>query len=160
MRWCQKVPQFDIKSQFSISNIIGVYLIYFIKEYQIKNLFFCYWHFLKWCPILDNFPSLQSSKFNNFLWVSWFLGNKSFLFCSPCLKTQQPILPYVVASELWDESPDSSYDRVVSRNMRVLGPLHVFWQVSFGCWVTRSISNWQKNCKSVFFPKVEWISKL
>ena len=36
------------------------------------------------------------------------------------------------------------------------GPLHVLWQVSFGCWVTWSISSWQKYYKSVFFPKAEW----
>ena len=39
-----------------------------------------------------------------------------------------------------------------------LGPLHVLWQVSFGFWVTWSISSWQKYYKSVFFPKLndEW----
>ena len=35
-----------------------------------------------------------------------------------------------------------------------LGPLHVLWQVSFGCWVTWSISSWQEYYKSVFFPKL------
>ena len=33
------------------------------------------------------------------------------------------------------------------------GPLHVLWQVCFGCWVTWSISNWQKYYKSVFFSQ-------
>ena len=37
-----------------------------------------------------------------------------------------------------------------------IGPLHILWQVSFGCWVTWSISSWQKYHMSVFFPKVEW----
>ena len=36
------------------------------------------------------------------------------------------------------------------------GPLHVLWRVSFGCWVTWSISSWQKYFKSVYFPKAEW----
>ena len=36
-------------------------------------------------------------------------------------------------------------------SMSDLGPLHVLWQVSFGCWVTWSISSWQKYYKSVFF---------
>jgi hypothetical protein len=31
------------------------------------------------------------------------------------------------------------------------GPLHVLWKVSFGCWVTWSISSWQECYKSVFF---------
>ena len=29
------------------------------------------------------------------------------------------------------------------------GPLHVVWQVSFGCWITSYISRWQKFYKSV-----------
>ena len=36
------------------------------------------------------------------------------------------------------------------------GPLHVVWQVSFGCWITWSISCWQNSYMSVFFPKAEW----
>jgi hypothetical protein len=36
------------------------------------------------------------------------------------------------------------------------GHLHVLWRVYFGCWVTWSISSWQKYYKSVFFPKDEW----
>ena len=35
--------------------------------------------------------------------------------------------------------------------MSGLGPPHVLWQVSFGCWVMWSISSWQKCYKSVFF---------
>ena len=34
------------------------------------------------------------------------------------------------------------------------GPLHVLWQASFGCWVTRSISSWQEYNMSFFFPKL------
>ena len=36
-------------------------------------------------------------------------------------------------------------------------PPHVLWHVSFGCWVTWSISSWQEYYKSVFFPK--WMIK-
>ena len=38
------------------------------------------------------------------------------------------------------------------------GPLHVLWQVSFGCWVRWSISSWQEYYQSVFFPK--WMKRL
>ena len=31
-------------------------------------------HFLKWYSIFDSLPLHQFSKFNNFLWVCWFLG--------------------------------------------------------------------------------------
>ena len=34
---------------------------------------------LKWYPIFDSSPLHQFSKFNNFLWVRWFLGNFFFL---------------------------------------------------------------------------------
>ena len=33
------------------------------------------------------------------------------------------------------------------------GPLHVLSQVSFGCWVTWSISSWQKHLRVSSFPK-------
>ena len=37
------------------------------------------------------------------------------------------------------------------------GPLHVAWHVSFGCWITWSISSWQEHYKSAFlFTKAEW----
>ena len=37
-----------------------------------------------------------------------------------------------------------------------LDPLHVLSQVSFGCWVTWSISSWQEYQKGVFFPQAIW----
>ena len=38
------------------------------------------------------------------------------------------------------------------------GPPHVLWEVSFGFWVTWSISSWQENYKSVFFPKLQFLN--
>ena len=38
----------------------------------------------------------------------------------------------------------------------IFGPLHVLWQVAFGCWVTWSISSWQKYDNSAFLCKGEW----
>ena len=49
----------------------------------------------------------------------------------------------------WTLAGDSKGMQIIQN----LGPLHVFWQVSFGCWVTWSISSWQKYYKSVFLPK-------
>ena len=48
---------------------------------------------------------------------------------------------------------------LVFKNQRMLmknnwASPHVLWQVSFGFWVTWSISSWQKYYKSVFFPKL------
>ena len=45
-----------------------------------------------------------------------------------------------------------SYIKTDSKR-RILGYLHVLWQVSFGCWVTWSISRWKECYKSFFFPK-------
>ena len=40
-------------------------------------------------------PLHQFSNFNNFFWVPvLILRQKSFQFCTPRLKTQQPVLPY------------------------------------------------------------------
>ena len=36
----------------------------------------------------------QFWKFNNFLWVYWFLAKNLSNFVPPCLKTQQLVLPY------------------------------------------------------------------
>ena len=39
-----------------------------------------------------------------------------------------------------------------------LGPLHILWQIYFGCWVTWSISIWKEYHKSVFFLIAKWTS--
>ena len=40
MASCQKVPKFDFQSQFSMSKIIGIFLIFFfIEEYQLRSTF-------------------------------------------------------------------------------------------------------------------------
>ena len=84
---------------------------------------------------------------------------------------------HITLLSAWDRSRDSTAKRTLSKHMwrslvylywrlsdfwttcasnGSLGPLHVLWQVSFGCWVTWSISCWQEYYKSVFFPKYEW----
>ena len=90
-----KSPNLLTFSQFSISKIIRIFLnFFFIEEYQFRSTFFCYWHFLiasifkslyllKWCPIFDTSPLTQFSKFNNFLWVCWFLGKNLSNFVPP-----------------------------------------------------------------------------
>ena len=40
-------------------------------------------YFLEWCPSLDSSPLLKFSKFNNFLWVCWFLGKNLSNFVPP-----------------------------------------------------------------------------
>ena len=41
---------------------------------------------LKWCPIFDSLPLIQNSKFNNFLWVCWFLCKNISNFAPPAWK--------------------------------------------------------------------------
>jgi hypothetical protein len=40
-------------------------------------------HLLKLCPIFDSSLLIQNSKFNNFLWVCWFLYKNIFNFVPP-----------------------------------------------------------------------------
>ena len=50
-----------------MSKIIRIFLIFFsLKNFEITLL-------LKWSPIFDSPPLIQNSKFNNFLWICWFL---------------------------------------------------------------------------------------
>ena len=46
------------------------------------------------CPIFDTSPLHQFLKFNNFLWVRWFLGKNISNFVPPAWKTPQLVLPY------------------------------------------------------------------
>jgi hypothetical protein len=91
---CQKVPKSDFQSQFSMSKIIGIFLNFFsLKNINLgthflliaflDNINFKSLYFLKWCPIFDTSPFTQFSKFNNFLWVCWFLGKNIFNFVYP-----------------------------------------------------------------------------
>ena len=96
---CQKVPTFDFQSQFSKSKIIQIFLNFFHWRISIfKSLYF-----LKWCPIFDTSPWTQFSKFNNFLWVCWFLGKNLSNSTPPSLKTRQPVLPYVLKVNHWEQ---------------------------------------------------------
>ena len=81
MTSCQKVPKFDFRNQFSMSNIIWIFLNFFsLKNTYLGAHFFLLTFFdkiifflLKWCPIFDSSQLIQDSKFNNFLWVTEFM---------------------------------------------------------------------------------------
>ena len=47
-------------------------------------------YLLKWCSIIDTSPLTQFSKFNNFLWVCWFLGKNLSNFVPPVWKLHNP----------------------------------------------------------------------
>ena len=69
----QKVPKFDFESQFSMSKIIRIFLNFIRWRIPIQENIFLNFLLLKWCPIFDSSPLIQNSKFNNFLWLCWFL---------------------------------------------------------------------------------------
>ena len=46
----------------------------------------------------DTSPPHLFSKFNNFLWVCWFLGKNLSNCIPPTWKSQQPLLPFYVCS--------------------------------------------------------------
>ena len=75
--------------------------------------------------------------------LSFALGKQLFISCQASFcKVKKPL------AKLWPYTflPSNKH----------WGPLHVVWQVSFGWWITWSISSWQNSYKSVFFPKAEW----
>ena len=54
--------------------------------YSLITWIFQSLYFLKWCPIFDTSPIYQFSKFNNFIWVRWFLCKNLPNFVSLVLK--------------------------------------------------------------------------
>ena len=57
-------------------------------KYQFRSTFllrsiFKSFYFLKWCPIFDTSPLTWFSKFNNVLWVCWFLDKNLSNFVPP-----------------------------------------------------------------------------
>ena len=100
MASCQKVPKFDFQSQFSMSKITWIFLNFFINKYQFRSTY-CYSHFfifffsliflfIKSYPILVSLPLIQNSKFNNFLWVCWFLWKSLSNILPPAWKLHNP----------------------------------------------------------------------
>ena len=53
-------------------------LLTFFDNIEIERLLF-----LKWCLFFDTSPLIQFSKFNNCLWVCWFLGKSLSNFIPP-----------------------------------------------------------------------------
>ena len=57
---------------------------------------------LEWCPIFDTSPLHQFSKFNNFLWVCWFLVKNLSNFVPPAWKRDNPYYHNVHLLQLFD----------------------------------------------------------
>ena len=75
-----------------MSKIIRIFLIFFSLKNTNLGVHFLITslYFLKWCPIFDTSQLTQFSKFNNFLWVCWFLGKNLSNFVPPVWKLHNP----------------------------------------------------------------------
>ena len=81
---------------------------------------------------------IQSGVWYTSMWLHTFK-----YFCYYILTISTYITPIMVNRE-------ATIVSLFTRDFRtsvliVLGPLHVVWQVSFGCWITWSISSWERN---------------
>ena len=97
------MTKFDFQSQLSMLKSFESFSI----SFSMKNTIFCYWHFLKipftyflkGCPIFESSLLHQFAKFNNFLWVLMLIFRQKYIqFCTPHLKTRQPVLPYSICT--------------------------------------------------------------
>ena len=57
--------------------------IFFVIDIFWLNDFWSFYYILKWWPIFDSSPIIKNSKFNNFLWVCWFICKNLFNFVPP-----------------------------------------------------------------------------
>ena len=94
----KKCKNMTFKVNFLYQKLSESFSIFFSS---IQEHIFCYRHFLitsifislyslKWCPIFDTSPLTQFSKFNNFLWVCWFLGKNISNFVPPAWILDNP----------------------------------------------------------------------
>ena len=69
-----------------LSKIIRIFFnFFFIEEYQFRSTFF-----VLIISIFNTSPLHQFSKFNNFLWVCWFLSKNLSNFVTPTWKLDNP----------------------------------------------------------------------
>ena len=73
---------------FSLNNTnLGAHFLLLVL---FENIHFWVTLLLKWCPIFDNSPLHQFSKFYNFLSACWFLGKNLSNFVSLAWKLDNP----------------------------------------------------------------------
>ena len=129
---------------------------FFHWRISIQEHIFCYWHFLitsffkslyllKWCPIFDTSPLTQFSKFNNFLWVCWFLGKNLSNFVPPIWKLHYP---YCHSARHFFCSCISVFTRVFHVKQF---PFNIFWytaitQLSINIYIARLVFAKKWNC--------------
>ena len=78
----QKSSKFSLKNTNLVAQF-SVFTLFDKINFQIPLS-------LKWCPIFESSPLIQNSKFNNFLWVCWFLYKNLSNVVPPVLKLHNP----------------------------------------------------------------------
>ena len=108
LRWHSDVENHEIgtfRVNFLFKKHSNLSKKHFIEEYQCRTTIFVKYIFdnfkiewllfLKWLLIFDTSPLTQFSKFNNFLWVCWFLGKNLSNFVPPFWKLHNPYCHYL-----------------------------------------------------------------
>ena len=73
------VKNYPNRSRFFSSKNAYLEAHFLLLTFLITSIFKSL-YFLKWRPTFDTSPSTKFSKFNNFLWVCWFIGKNLFNF--------------------------------------------------------------------------------
>ena len=105
---------------------------------------------LKWCPIFDSSPLIQNSKFNNFLWVCWFLCKNLSNFVPPRLKTPQPVLPY------WISRMGPNFDAYPGFQPKITNPKHFCPSCIWGNKLLIRV----KYCPTVIYHCLSWLFEI
>ena len=93
---CQRLSE-SFSIFFWLKNInLAHFLLLTLITSILKSLYF-----LKWCPNFDTCPLTQFSKFNNFLWVCWFIGKNLSDSVPPVWKLHNPYCHNVHLPSCW-----------------------------------------------------------
>ena len=165
---CQKVPKFDFQSQFYMSKIISIFLNFFslkninlgahfllltlFDNFKIERLLF-----LKWLLIFDTSPLTQFSKFNNFLWVCWFLGKNLSNFVPLLWKLLNPYChrywpggshPHLFWNLVNTNRISTNKRKYLAEKTRKGNKLHIPMCVSQFC-ISNFLSDLLQNCRFI-----------
>ena len=123
--WCngevsESVKILLFKWIFNVKNHRNLLIfILFIEECQFRSIFLSLIFFDNmifkslYAQIFDNSPLNQFSKFNNFLWVCWFLGEKLSNFVPPAQKLDNP---YYHNTDTHEKHQDVKTDKLAETN--------------------------------------------
>ena len=136
-------------NNFKGEMVVPLIFVQFWTRSRISLMFFCLFTTLIWNAKNSFPPSTLSRVFTRSVFdlLDWELNLRG---TNPSWRgTREP------ERQVSHSSPHSTIVCPI-RNIYFileLAPPHVLWQVSFGFWVTWSISSWQEHYKNFFFPR-------